>query len=119
MASSAKAGKVMSGTGKSRSIARMRDDALDAMVAEFDREFIADGFGPMTGEARRRHMRAKRKRGRPQVGSGSQRISVTVEKALLKKADRLAKRLGVSRAKLIAVGLWKMIGDAEDTSERA
>ena len=103
----------MSRSGKPRSIAGMRRDELDAMVAEFDREFIADSFGPMTGEARRRHLRAKRRRGRPQVGSGSRRISVTVEKELLAKTDRLAKRLGVSRAKLIAVGLWKVIGAAE------
>ncbi len=103
----------MSKVGKPRSIAGMRGDELDAMVTEFDREFIADTFAPMTAEARQRYLRAKRKRGRPQVGSGSQRISVTVEKGLLKKADRLAKRLGMSRAKLIAIGLWKMIGASD------
>lgn len=113
MAPAAKAGKFMSGTRKPRSIAGMKDDELDAMVAEFDREFIADSFGPMTGAARGRYAQARRKRGRPTVGAGSQRISVTVEKSLLKEADRLAKRLGVTRAKLIAVGLWKVIGAAK------
>ncbi len=42
-------------------------------------------------------------------------ISLTIEKRLLKKVDRLAKRLGVSRAKLIAVGLLKITKAAEPT----
>ncbi len=40
-------------------------------------------------------------------------ISLTIEKRLLKKVDRVAKRLGVSRAKLIAVGLLKITKAAE------
>ena len=100
----------MSRTRRRRPIATLTRDELDAMAAEFDREFVADTFGPMTAGARRRLQRARRGPGRPQVGSGSRRISVTVEKKLLARADRLAKRLGVSRARLIALGLWKMLG---------
>ncbi len=91
----------------------MTTEELDAMVAEFDREFVADSFGPMDNKAKERHQRAKKKRGRPRVGAGSQMVSVTIEKRLLKKVDRLAKRLGVSRAKLIAVGLLKVMKAAE------
>ena len=92
-----------------RSIAKMTTKELDALVAEF----VADSFGPMDSKARARLSRAKRKRGRPRVGAGSQVVSVTIEKRLLKKVDRLAKRLGVSRAKLIAVGLLKITKAAE------
>ena len=98
---------------QSRPIAKMTTKALDAMVAEFDREFVADSFGPMDSEAKTRLRRAKRKRGRPRVGAGSQMVCVTIEKRLLKKVDRLAQRLGVSRAKLIAVGLLKITKAAE------
>ncbi|MHC4427471.1 MAG: hypothetical protein ACYS0D_02575 [Planctomycetota bacterium] len=103
----------MSHSRTSRPIAKMTTGELEAMVAEFDREFVADTFGPMDAEARARHHRMKRKRGRPRVGAGSQAISVTIEKSLLQRADRLAKRLGVSRAKLIAVGLLKIVKAAE------
>ncbi len=103
----------MSPRKNSRPIAKMITKELDAMVAEFDREFVADSFGPMDGKARARLGRAKRKRGRPRVGAGSQVVSVTIEKRLLKKVDRLAKRIGVSRAKLIAVGLLKITKAAE------
>ncbi len=103
----------MSPKKNSRPIAKMTTKELDAMFAEFDREFVADGFGPMDGKARARVRRAKTKPGRPRVGAGSQVVSVTIEKRLLKKVDRLAKRLGVSRAKLIAVGLLKITRAAE------
>ncbi len=95
----------MSARKNSRSIAKMTTAELNSMVTEFDREFVADSFGTMDPKARARYRRAKRKRGRPQVGAGSQVISVTIERSLLRRADRLARRLGISRAKLIAVGL--------------
>ncbi len=91
-----------------RPIVKMNTKELDAMVAEFDREFIADSFGSMDSEAGTRHQRARRRRGRPRVGAGSQVVSVTIEKRLLRRVDRLARKLGVSRAKLIAVGLLKL-----------
>lgn len=97
---------------KSRPISKMIISELDAMVAEFDREFIADSFGPVDRKAKARMSRAKRKPGRPRVGAGSQAICVTIEKSLLQRADRLARRLGVSRAKLIAVGLARIVKSA-------
>jgi len=102
----------------SRPISEMTVGELDAMAAEFDREFIADTFGPMDDEARALHRRMKKKRGRPRVGAGSQAISVTIEKGLLKRADRLAKGLGMSRAKLIAVGLLRIMNALEPHGPR-
>ena len=78
---------------------------LDKMSAEFDREFVADTFGPPTPEAKKRLRQAKRKRGRPRVGAGSKPISVTVEKTLLSRIDRIARRRKTTRAELIARGL--------------
>ena len=43
------------------------------------------------------------------MGRGAKTISVTIEKGLLAKTDRLAKRLGTSRATLIAQGLRSVL----------
>ncbi|MGD2108350.1 MAG: ribbon-helix-helix protein, CopG family [Phycisphaerae bacterium] len=83
------------------------------MSAEFDREFVADTFGPPTREANERLARAKRKRGRPRVGTGSKAISVTIERTLLRKIDRIARRRKVSRAELIARGLRTVLEEDE------
>jgi hypothetical protein len=84
---------------------------LRKATAEFDREFVGDTFGPPTPEQRAQFERAKRKRGRPKVGMGSKTISVTVEAQLLAKTDRLAKKLQVPRAVLIARGLEAVVGE--------
>ena len=72
---------------------------------EFDREFIADTFHPMSAEDRKRWVKAKRKAGRPREGAGAQVISVSVEKTLLKRSDALARKMGLTRAGLISRGL--------------
>ena len=90
---------------------------LDKMAAEFDREFVADTFGPSTAEAKERLRRAKRKRGRPRIGAGSKAISVTIEKTLLKRIDRLVKRRKTTRAKLISRGL-KVVLQEEEAATR-
>jgi hypothetical protein len=82
---------------------------LREATAEFDREFVADTFGPPTPQQRAQDRRARRKRGRPRVGRGAKTISVTIERGLLAKADRLARRLRTSRAALIARGLQSVV----------
>ncbi len=102
---------------KAKSVKKLTKAALEKMSAEFDSEFVADTFGPPTPEARERLRRAKRKPGRPRIGAGSKAISVTVEKTLLRKVDRIAKRSGTTRAKLIARGL-KVILKEEQAGAR-
>ena len=87
----------------------MNTEQLAAATAEFDKEFIADTFRPMTVAERARWQRIKRKPGRPRNGRGAKVISVSVEKDLLKQSDALAKRLGISRAQLVARGLKGML----------
>ena len=76
-----------------------------AGTAEFDREFVADSFVELTAKQRASFERARRKPGRPQEGKGAHVISVSVERALLARSDRLAKELGITRARLISRGL--------------
>ena len=90
---------------------------LNKMSAEFDREFVADTFGPPTSEAKKRLRQAKGKRGRPRVGAGSKPISVTVERTLLSRIDRIAKRRKTTRSKLIARGLRAVLKEDQKRSQ--
>ena len=81
---------------------------LREATKEFDREFVGETFRPMTPQERAQFERA-RKRGRPRNGLGAKTISVTVEKRLLAQADRLAKKLQVPLAVLIARGLQTVV----------
>jgi hypothetical protein len=90
----------------------MNAEELAQATAEFDKEFIADTFGPLTPEMAERWRRANRKRGQPKVGKGVRVISVSVEKGLLARSDALARRLKVRRAALIARGLRAVLAAA-------
>jgi hypothetical protein len=83
----------------------MNAKQLARATKQFDEEFIADQSRPLTAEERAQWSRLKRKPGRPKVGKGVKIISVSLEKDLLAKADKLAKQQGISRAKLISRGL--------------
>ena len=90
----------------------MNTAELRKATAKYDREFIADEFGPPPAEALAQWERAKRKRGRPRQGKGATVISLSIERGLLRKADSLAKRKGLSRAQLVALGLKSMLAEA-------
>jgi len=97
-------------TSTSKPYWEMTTGELREATSEFDREFVGESFAALTPEQRARFERARRKRGRPRVGMGSKTISVTVEKRLLAEADRLAKKLHLPRAALIARGLQAVVG---------
>ena len=88
---------------------KMTTAELREATKEFDQEFIGETFGPPSAEQRAQDRRARGKRGRPPVGLGSKTISVTVEKQLLAKTDRMAKKLHLPRAALIARGLQAVV----------
>jgi hypothetical protein len=75
---------------------------LAEATADLDEEFIIDTFRPLSPEAKAQWERAKRKLGRAQKSKGREVVPVPVEKRLLSRSDRLARRLGISRAELIA-----------------
>lgn len=87
----------------------MNKAELAEATKEFDREFIADEARPMSSKERAQERRA-RKRGRPRVGSGARKIHITLERGLLKDADKVAKEKGVGRSELIAQALAVIIG---------
>ena len=63
----------------------------------------------MTPADTRALTRAARKGGRPRIGAGAQRINITVERTLLKKADAYARKRGLTRAALVAEGLGRIL----------
>ena len=98
-----------------RDYTRMNKRQLAAATRKFDREIdLARDTRPLTAAERAKWKRAKRKRGRPVVGNGSERISVSIERTLLAKTDRLAKRKQVSRSELIAAALRAVLSGAAD-----
>ena len=96
----------------------LSDAEKDQVVAEFDKPFVGDTFGPPTPAARQWLRRAKRTRGRPKVGKGAVQVSVALERALLKKADAFAKRNGLNRSQLVARGLEALISPATPDARR-
>ena len=97
---------------RKKSFLTMNADELAKATAEFDREFVVDTFGELDEHARRQWERIRKKPGRPRRGRGAKAISVTVEKTLLARTDRLAKKLKVSRAALIEHGLREVLRHA-------
>jgi hypothetical protein len=62
---------------------------LAATTKEFDEPFVVENTQSLTAAD---HQRRKRRRGRPKIGQGFQRISVSIEKGLLKKVNAFAKK---------------------------
>lgn len=95
-----------------KTVFNMTTSELRKATAEFDRPFVVDEFGPPDAAAKKRLARAKKKRGRPQRGGGAKVISLSVEKSLLRKTDALAKRLHLSRARIVELGLQRVLLEA-------
>ncbi|HVS72303.1 MAG TPA: hypothetical protein VHQ47_13695 [Phycisphaerae bacterium] len=85
------------------------DEEKERQWREFDKEFIADTFRPLTAAQRALWEKAKRRPGRPRTGEGSQVVSLSVERALLEKADAYARAKGISRSQLVAEALRAMM----------
>ena len=83
----------------------MDTNELAEATAAYGREMAIEDFGPLTKQARERWNKTRRRPGRPTRGSGAKAISVSVEQELLDRSDRLARELGISRARLVEHGL--------------
>jgi len=89
------------------------EEEKQRQLAEFDKEFVPTRAP--TPEERRRMAKAKaRGRGRPKVGEGAEKISLSVERGLLKRADALAKQRKISRAELVSAALQAELARAMD-----
>jgi hypothetical protein len=92
---------------------KMNTSELAEATARYGQEMVIDEFGPPSAAARDRWGRARRKPGRPRRGKGARVISVSVERGLLSRSDKLARNLGLSRAGLIERGLKAVLASQE------
>jgi hypothetical protein len=80
----------------------MTSKQLAEATKQFDEPFVIDESRPLTGAEEEQWNRLKRKRGRPKTGERFQRVSVSLERGLLRRVTAIAKRRHVSRSKLLA-----------------
>ncbi len=90
----------------------MDREELDRATKQLDAPFVIDKSRPLTPAERKEWHRVKRKRGRPRVGLGFLRISVSMERGLLRRVNALARTRGLSRSKLLALVLEKEVARA-------
>lgn len=87
-----------------------------AELREATKEFDAGDGGPAikpSPEALSQQFRARHKKpGRPKVGRGAKRVSVSIEGERLKHIDERAKRLGISRSEFIARAVERQLSKA-------
>jgi hypothetical protein len=90
---------------KRKAYGEMTAQELADATKRFETAFVADQSRPLTPIEREQWKRVRRKRGRPKVGQGSKRVTLSIEQGLLKRATALAKRRRISRSQLIAQAL--------------
>jgi hypothetical protein len=91
----------------------LSDEEKERIYQECEKIGPDDGE-PLTAADRRLHALAARRgaRGRPKVGRGTKRVQVTIEASLLKRVDKRAEELGMSRARFLARAAEKMLSNA-------
>jgi hypothetical protein len=89
----------------------MNTDELREATKQYDREELGLPGKPLTAADRKLLARARR-RGRPTVGQGAEKIRISLERGLLKEADKAAERMHISRSELIAMGLRSVLRKA-------
>ena len=94
---------------KQKPFQEMTAAELRKATKEFDQEFIADKARLMNATERARNRRLRRRRGRPRIGKGTEKINVCLERGLLASVDRFAKEKGIRRSALIAQALASVI----------
>ena len=86
---------------------------LARATAEFDEPFVFERARPMTPTERTQERKLRRGPGRPRIGAGAKKVSISLESKLLKQADAVARKRGMKRSELIAsfvvAGLRKAI----------
>ena len=103
----------MSTTPRKKNYLEMTAAELAAETARFNDELEIEDTRPLSDKQQAQWERTKRKRGRPRVGAGVEAICISIERTLLRKADRLAESRGISRAQLFSAGLVAlMAGEA-------
>jgi plasmid replication initiation protein len=87
---------------KRKDYQHMTVEELAEATKQFDQPDVIEQSSPLGPDDVALWRRVKTKRGRPQIGKGFQRISVSIERSLLSRVNSFAKRKKLSRSKLLA-----------------
>lgn len=90
---------------------QMTTAELAEATKKFDKQFAFLNTRPLTARDKAKHRRA-RKRGRPVVGQGAEKVRISVERGLLSKADTFAEEHSITRSEMIARGLLAVMAGA-------
>jgi hypothetical protein len=90
---------------KSKPYWKMNPNELADATKPFDEPFVLDQSRPLNPAEREQWNRVSRKRGRPKVGDGFKRVSVSLEQGLLNRVTAFAKKSRISRSMLVAKAL--------------
>lgn len=83
----------------------LSDAEKERVYRALDREYTLEETRPLNAAERQLWREVKERTGRPKVGKGAKVVSVSIERGLLDRSDRYARRKGMTRAQLIAEGL--------------
>ncbi|MBL8795132.1 MAG: hypothetical protein JNM56_14580 [Planctomycetia bacterium] len=99
----------MSRKSKQKPYWEMTTEELAEATKEFDEEFVADTFRPLTPEERAEWEAIRRRLRADHAKNGEQTIAVRVDRDLLKRCTALAKKKKISRDALVARGLKALL----------
>ena len=88
---------------------KMTPSELLKATKQFDEPFVIDKSRALTSAERKQWESVRRKRGRPKVGKGFKRVSLSLEQDLLRRVTNLAKKRRISRSRLVAIVLTEML----------
>jgi hypothetical protein len=101
---------------KSKPYWEMNPKELTEATNPFDEPLVVDQSRPLTPAEREQWNKVSRKRGRPKVGQGFKRVSVSLEQGLLNRVTALAKKRRISRSMLVAKVLEQALAREESRS---
>src|SRR5687767_14634984 len=96
---------------KNKKLWNMTTEELAQATKEFDQEHVADSFREMTPEEEAAWAASvrKRSRARSRLHTRVKVVCLDIEAGLLRRVDALAKKRGISRARLITEGLERLL----------
>jgi len=101
-------------TKKRKPYWKMNSQELADATKEYDSPSREPQFlkAPRTQKARHDKAMKAALRGRPRIGEGARRIQLTMERGLLNRADAYARKLGITRAQLVARSVETVLAKA-------
>jgi hypothetical protein len=80
---------------------QMTADELAEATRQYD-DMVIDKTRPLNRAEQKLWEQAQRGRGRPKVGRGAKKVSISLESSLLDETDALARKKGINRSELIS-----------------